>query len=32
MKDKITAAKTSSIGLALGYPKFQSTTPISQII
>ena len=32
MKDKITAANTSSIGSAAGYPKFQSTTPINQII
>ena len=32
MKDKIIAAITSSIGAAVGYPKFHSTTPINQII
>ena len=32
MIDKITAAITSSIGSAAGYPKFHNTTPINQII
>ena len=32
MNDSTTAAITSSIGLASGYPKFQNTTPINQII
>ena len=32
MNDKITAAITSSIGLAAGYPKFHNTTPTNQII
>ena len=31
-KDKTTAAKTSSRGDAVGYPKFHKITPISQII
>ena len=31
-KERTIAAKTSSIGFAEGYPKFQSITPINQII
>ncbi len=32
MSDKTIAAITSNIGAAVGYPKFHSTTPTSQII
>ena len=31
-KDSIIAAKTSSSGVASGYPKFHNITPINQII